>query len=217
MKSQITTFYIMRHGESADNVRLNSGIQTVSTDEFGSSLTEKGKQQVRQTAKILQDVQFDAIFSSDLARAWESAEIIAQERNMGVTQVSFIRERDFGIYNTRFIDHREEARPLLAALSDEEKMTFKLHPSVESWEEVGIRLRNFVTEKAEEYPGKTILVVCHGNMMRAFLVLLGKAKVSQLPSGSVKNAAFLKVTTDGDEFETGEMHGIYLSTSINKA
>ena len=60
--------YIIRHGESENNIRkLWTGWMDV-------HLTEKGREQAKNAGKLLADVRFDKIYSSDLIRARETAE-----------------------------------------------------------------------------------------------------------------------------------------------
>src|SRR5258708_4266787 len=90
-----TTIVIVRHGESESNVyaRENPNKPTSQFGESGSSLTQKGREQAQLLATRLADVPFSAVYSSDLKRAKETAEIIAQRHNLPVITDNTIRER----------------------------------------------------------------------------------------------------------------------------
>src|SRR5579863_8723703 len=85
-KRDVTTIYVVRHGESQSNVyaRENPDKPASQFGTLGSSLTKKGREQASYIAKRLQNVHIDAIFSSDLARAKETAEIIASRRKVKI-------------------------------------------------------------------------------------------------------------------------------------
>ena len=63
-----TVIYLIRHGESEGNLKR---ICLGNTD---LGLTEKGREQAEKTAKALSPVDIDAIYSSDLIRAVQTAE-----------------------------------------------------------------------------------------------------------------------------------------------
>jgi aminoglycoside 6'-N-acetyltransferase I len=77
---RLTTVYVLRHGESA----VNAGRQSAGTvGPLGSSLTEAGRAQAMSRAAALREVRFDAIYASDLARASETAALLAAGRPVG--------------------------------------------------------------------------------------------------------------------------------------
>ena len=77
-ENNLCTLYLVRHGETEWNVK---GITQGQTN---SSLTENGKQQALNTANDLKNINFDAIFSSDLTRTQDTAEIIKLDRDIMV-------------------------------------------------------------------------------------------------------------------------------------
>ena len=88
------TLYIVRHGQTKENViRMLQG-------HMPGNLTELGKDQVRKTAEDLanRNIRFKCIVSSDLKRAMDSANIIADRLNLPVVPMTMLRERDWGSY-----------------------------------------------------------------------------------------------------------------------
>lgn len=69
----MVTIYFVRHGESIVNITHEFSYRFVD-----KSLTEKGKTQAAQAARMFQNLKIDAIYSSPLLRAKETAEIIQQ-------------------------------------------------------------------------------------------------------------------------------------------
>ena len=66
-------------------------------------LNEKGREQARQVAERLASEQIDAVIASDLHRAVQTAEYIAQPHHLEVTTTALMRERDWGSFTGRFI------------------------------------------------------------------------------------------------------------------
>ena len=82
--------YLIRHGETDWNrVRRLQGQADIPLNEFGRSLAQK-------TAAGLKDVPFDLCISSRLKRAYETAEIILDGREVPIITDDRIIEMAFG-------------------------------------------------------------------------------------------------------------------------
>ena len=82
---------LVRHGETDWNV---AGRYQGQTD---IELNAAGREQARQVAARLADQSFDAAYASDLKRAWETAQIIAQQNGIDVQSEPRLRELRFGL------------------------------------------------------------------------------------------------------------------------
>jgi len=82
--------YLIRHGEVAWN-RENSYIG--STD---LPLNDEGRRQAELLADRLKGTDLAGVYSSDLSRARETAEIIAERLDLSVVIVPELRELDYG-------------------------------------------------------------------------------------------------------------------------
>jgi len=200
--NNLATIYLVRHGESEYNVRDNNGEIHISHQwgDGGAPLTKKGKQQAETRAKELKDIQFDAIFSSDLNRAKQTAEIIKRERQLIVQTTKVLRERRACFEEKT----REENETLmihaLKDLDDKAKMAYIPSPEYESPDESATRILLFLREIAVACRGKTVLVTNHGNNMRNVLTHLGYAKYDELGHGAVKNTGYIILECDGVDF-----------------
>jgi len=87
-----STIYLIRHGETDWNSERRFQGQT------DIPLNKKGKLQANLLAQRIfnEGVRFSALYSSDLARAKETAEIIASYHNLQVGLINGLRERFFG-------------------------------------------------------------------------------------------------------------------------
>ena len=199
--NNLTTFYVIRHGETESNVKK------IIQGQLDSPLTKKGIEEIKHIAKKLKGIKFDYAFSSDLLRAKRTAEIIALEHKLEVQTTKLLRERRFGKFEGKpeidFASVAETRRKLAA----EQRYSHKIH-GIESDKEIVERFVTFMREVAIAKPGKKILAVTHGGLIRFFLIKLGVGDHNTLRAGTVKNGAFVKIETDGIDFFVKEMSGV---------
>ncbi len=203
MDTKYCTIYLARHGETEGNVkRLAQGHSS-------SPLTDKGKMQAKALGENLFDVQFDAIFSSDLERARHTAEIAALDRKIAVKTSQLLREKFFGTFEDGPMIHYVEAlRKIINEEADAASlMAAKLGTGDESEGEVATRVIRFLREVAVAYAGKTILVVSHGAAIRILLAHLGFGTRKEL-LGSIVNTGYVKLESDGIDFFVKETFGV---------
>ncbi len=79
-------FLLIRHGESEGNYKQ------MFLGHTDLELTELGHRQAEATAELLKAVQIDAIYSSDLKRAWQTAEHIAEKHSLSIIADTQFRE-----------------------------------------------------------------------------------------------------------------------------
>jgi broad specificity phosphatase PhoE len=89
-----TTFYFVRHGQSAGN--KDGKIQ----GRQDSPLTNAGREQARKTGRWLASRSIDRIYTSPLSRSRETAEIFSTEgKNLPVQPLDELLELDTGIFS----------------------------------------------------------------------------------------------------------------------
>jgi len=145
------TFYLVRHGETLFN---HLGRMQGSCD---SPLTERGIAQAYETADQLKDIWFDRIFSSPSERAWNTADIIAKDREVEPVLLSGLHEMSFGrLDGSRHTTHEEEIRRCQESLDYSSA-------GGESPAMMEARIRNTLrTIIDESEDGDRILLVGHG-------------------------------------------------------
>ncbi|MDJ0457502.1 histidine phosphatase family protein [Arthrobacter sp. NQ7] len=164
----LTTFALVRHGQTDWNAerRLQG-----STD---IPLNDVGRGQARAAVGILAPYEWDAIVSSPLSRAAETADLIAEGLGLTVARrVPELTERSFGPAEGM------QAGPELEALRVPGGFE-----GAESEDEAADRGIAALEALAEEFRGRRLLVVTHGTLLR---VTLGRAIGQTLTS--VDNAA----------------------------
>ena len=166
----MTTLLIARHGETDWNLE---GRWQGWAD---PPLNETGRAQARELAGQLRATPFDAVYSSDLQRAHETAEILAAPHGVPVTVDSGLREIDVGSWSGLT---REEIRT---------RYPNGERPDGETHDQHAARTRAAVTRIARDHPGERILVVGHGGTIRSIHDV-----ISDLPYHPVPNCHVLEV------------------------
>ena len=145
-----TTILLVRHGETIDNARQIMQGQT------HGELNEQGREQARQVACRMAGEPIDVVVSSDLRRAVQTAEIIAEPHGLSVVTTPLLRERDWGSFTGRFIpDLQGEVWP----------------DDIESESDLLIRARSFILYITATYPGRRVVAIGHGIINKAVLAV----------------------------------------------
>lgn len=198
--------YLVRHGESEHN-RDN-----IVSGHVNPPLTATGRQQALETKRKLAAVSFDDVYSSDLERAIQTAEIIYGQAVPIDHRLPELRERNFGRFEGKPNHHLkktfENNQAEYSALPLAKQWTYKHAPGMESDAEVAERFVETLVEIARHNAGKTILVAAHGGTLRTTLIKLGYATSKTLPGASIANAAFVELDYADGEFHVGATDGV---------
>lgn len=167
-------FYLVRHGESENNVQ---DIGNSLPEEVQYHLTEKGHRQVEKTAALLAEKDVDAIFASPLLRTRETAEIISLKIGLPVIFDERLCELGNGIFNNRPIREFLEKYP-------DPHMRISPDPAdgVESLIDMRGRLESFLRDVEKRYPEGKIIVVSHGDPLEQFHGILTNESPGQSAS-----------------------------------
>lgn len=154
-----TVLFLVRHGETVDNARQIMQGQTQ------GCLNEKGREQARVVAERLAAESIDAIVASDLQRAIQTAEMIAEPHGLPVVTTPLLRERDWGGFTGRFIpDLKGEVWP----------------DDIESEGALLARARTFLIYITATYPGKRVVAVGHGIFNKAILAVYAQCPMREV-------------------------------------
>ena len=158
----MTKLLLVRHGETDWNRdgRWQGGSDT--------RLNDVGREQAEALAERL-DGEIDVVYSSDLARARETAEIVAAKLGLEVRLDPRLRERGFGSWEglttieieERFADaHRRWLAGEGAGADD-----------AEAFEDFSARVEDFLSDVLRLHPGEEVLVISHGGSIRVIHAL----------------------------------------------
>lgn len=193
------TIYIVRHGETDWNAqRLVQG-------HSDTPLNKIGEIQAKELALKFKNIKIDKVFSSDLLRAKRTAEIIVLEKKLAVETTKILRERRFGKYEGQHASALETLDQILRELDKEARFKYRHEGEIDSDEDLINRIIPFLREVAISNPDKTILTVTHGGVLRS---LIRHIQDMDLVKIKVENLAYIKLKSDGEDFEVIETSGI---------
>jgi len=159
-------YIIMRHGEAENNVQ---GIYS-SLVANNHHLTEKGRDQVRDSAAKLKSEKIDIIIASPMVRTQETADIVRLA--LDVPKKHFrtddrLIEAQVGVWNKKPIQTAE------GYFKNDTEFLNKSFPQGESRGHIGTRMLEALENYEKEYSGKTILIVTHGTPAWTLYALAG--------------------------------------------
>ncbi len=179
---QATTICLVRHGETDWNLHLQyQGRADV-------PLNATGREQARLVADAIGDEGWDAIISSPLSRAMETARAIAAVAKFNVDDIEQepdLVERAYG-----------EAEGLTLA-EREERFPGGDWPGLEEWDDVAKRSMLVMERIAEHHQGQRVLVVCHGGVINAILAVVTKGEMGTGITVIINTSRTVLVHRDG--------------------
>jgi len=188
-----TTLYLMRHGETdgGDTKRYHGGIDIHLSDRGRQQIAEKGVVLTQHLAHgnpakyltYLRDVHgitaspeepgtdaqgLSAVYCSNLARAWQSAEILAEPHGLSPVRRADLRERSFGLWEgMTFREINEKYPDDFSAWASNPLASSPL--GGETTLEVRDRVIRVVDSILRGHTGQHVAIVAHGGVNRIIL------------------------------------------------
>ena len=181
MNQELTRIVAIRHGETSWNV--DARIQ----GQLDVGLNETGRWQALRLAQALADERFDAVYSSDLGRAWQTAQAVAEAAGVVLRSDQRLRERGFGVFEgltfaeieQRFAPQAQRWRSREASFGPEGGET--LAGFVE-------RAVDAVAAIAARHRGQHIAVVTHGGVLDALYRAASRIPIDAPRTWQIGNA-----------------------------
>lgn len=205
--------WLTRHGETQYNVKgVVQGI-------VNSNLTERGAADAQALGRgfAQEHVHFDAAYSSDLGRAVDTAQLAltASGNTLAVTQMSGLREQNFGMFDGQPETQRQGALGAMlkdAGIANVDSLNMKqmvdlvrildIHHGQATAENAKMSIARFtaaltkIGETAEREHQHRVFVVAHGAIIWLFLNSIGMPD----DAGFIKNVAVSKLIFGKDKF-----------------
>jgi broad specificity phosphatase PhoE len=161
-RAQALTVVFVRHAEAADHDAAEA---------LGPALSPVGREQAEALARRLAGVRFSHVYSSNLARAYDTTQVILKYHDdTACTVTRDLRE----VTHYHFHPVRGFLRGSLRRCLKEEHAA----------------MARFAREIREAHrPGEWILVVCHGNLIRSILAILCGRKPKQILPMNLENTS----------------------------
>lgn len=159
----MTHLFLIRHGHNdwADK-KLAGWIP-------GVHLDDTGQQQAQALVERLAPIKFDAIYSSPLERALETAEPLARARGLKVIKLPSIGEVRYGDWQGKAI--RQLARKKEWAVVQHAPSMVRF-PNGESLREMQARAIDAIERVGQTHPKGTVVLFSHGDVIKAIVAHL---------------------------------------------
>ncbi|MBK7202069.1 histidine phosphatase family protein [Candidatus Amarolinea dominans] len=161
MSSELTTIWLLRHGQSQWN---HEGRWQGQAD---IQLSELGRQQAHRVGQRLRRYQIEHLISSDATRALETAQVVGSYLHLTPTPHAGLRESDIGAW-TGLTSAEIKAR------FPEEWAAMNARADVargggETYSELRSRTWAVAQEAVARHHGRAVLLVSHGTAIRALI------------------------------------------------
>lgn len=154
--------YLVRHGETVWNAEQR--IQ----GHCDVDLSEAGQIQGRAIMRRLRQEHIDAAYSSDLCRAWETAEIIVGPHEIPVIRSGLLREAMLGAWQGHTAEELAERYPESYAKYKADSVVNR-PPGAERLEDVIARCGEYLSDILLKNPEDNVLIVGHGGSIRGII------------------------------------------------
>lgn len=163
----VTRLYLVRHGQSGGNVEGTFGGHSP------TPLSKLGKKQAETTANALCKEKIDVVYSSDLIRAVQTAEPLAEKLGLEVNKTSAFRERDVGVLEGLTFNESKEKYPKDYYALVNRKINHKITEG-ESYRHLLKRGTGALKEILNTHMGKKVVIYSHtGAICYLTLYLIG--------------------------------------------
>jgi len=181
--TEISRFCLVRHGETDWNgeKRIQGQIDI--------DLNAGGRAQARAVARGLAGQSFAAAYSSDLRRAWHTAQIAVAELGLAVAPAPILRERHFGLLQGITSREASERHPELHRHHQARTPDYN-YETGESLTAFAARVMAGLNALADRHPGQNVLAFTHGGVLDiAYRAAQGRA-LDTPRDFTLPNAAF---------------------------
>jgi len=150
----MTSIYLVRHGQTAWNK------EEIFRGRTDIPLDETGLKQAELVGQYFKGMEIQAIYSSSLSRAWQTAQKVAQFHDLKVQPLQGIIDMSFGNWEGRPHQEIQESDSNTYRQWVETPHLVRL-PGGESLDDVRVRAMAAVEELIRNHPGKTLILVTH--------------------------------------------------------
>lgn len=201
----------VRHGETGWNTeRRYQGHQPI-------PLNEHGRWQAQCAGTRLNEVGATALYASDIARAWETAQIIANATGLIPQAWPWFREIDDGAWAGHTPEELDARYPEhMAAMRAAPDTTVRLEG--ESYAQLQQRMISGFTALVEQHRHTTVIAVSHGGAIRALICHLLGIPLAHFGRLWLENGAFAEIVPHGDAWrvlrlnDTAHLHNQHFAT-----
>lgn len=185
---------LVRHGVSEHNTS-----DVISGGTSNPNLSQAGVKQVEEVSKLIDNSKLDQVYASPLIRAKRTAQILTDFQKEIITD-DRLREMNFGSWEGQHANDLREKYP--EAFDDLGTINSKYAEYAENGEtfsQVADRVEEFLSEIQSTANDKTIMIVCHGFVIRSLIARWFKLKIEDVMT--VRNVSFTELHFEKNDIE----------------
>ena len=184
----MTTLLLIRHGQTDWN------LEGKYTGQADIPLNETGRAQAYEAAELVRHQPVDAIISSDLMRALETAAIVAGKSESGVNiqTDSRLREINQGVWEGMHFDDIKNRYGAELAAREAQPLDFAA-PKGETVGEVRERVLAAIQDICDQHPAGLVVIVAHGLVLAIVRCWLMEYAINDVWSFIPPNAKVLEM------------------------
>lgn len=187
----VTTLYIIRHCQSMGN------IQHRFQGRYDAPVSPDGEKQLDLLSLRFRNVQLDAVYTSPLSRALRTAEAVNRFHGLPIQKRDGLLELDVGEMENLELSEIGIKFPEVAKNWDQSPDLCEF-PGGETMKEAYVRANRAIDEIVSENPGKTVVVVTHGGVIRNLDARIRTGRIEGMRDGTVfGNTGVSILTVDG--------------------
>lgn len=192
----MTNIIFIRHGESMAN-RM-----AVFAGNFNADLTEIGLAQAQKTAEyVAQNYKVDAVYASDLLRAYKTGKAVADVLSLPVNADARLREISAGKWEGETFDAIPKKYPADFSLWVTDIGNSRPTDG-ESVRQLGQRILSAVTDIAEKNDGKTLVIATHATPIRVLQCMIGGKSFDEMQNIPwVSNCSVTEICYNGGNWK----------------
>jgi len=189
---EATRICFVRHGETSWNAekRIQGNIDV--------GLNEEGLAQAEAAAQWLSPLAIEALYSSDLQRARQTAQRLAGALQLAPILRPEFRERRYGLFEGLTYEQSRTRYPDVYQLFEERVPDFVIPYGGESLQQLHLRVSAGLRRLVDEHPGQTIAVVTHGGVLDIVNRLVRGTSLRQPRDFLIPNAGINWVSATAD-------------------
>jgi len=182
----MTTFYLVRHGDTGIKNRISGRMS-------GVHLNETGRRQAEQLAGRFTGIAVDSLYSSPVERAVETAQPIAQRLNLTIQTAEAVSEIDYGEWTGKSFDELSV---------DSRWQSFNVFrsgsqiPGGENILQVQRRFVGWMEEVRRDQTDGRIVVVSHQDPIKAVVTYYADIHIDMFCRFDISNASVTVLRVD---------------------
>ena len=191
--------YLIRHGEAEGNLyRQMDG-------SYDSAITELGRRQIQALGHRFQDIPLDAVYSSNLCRAMETAAVLCRLKKLALHTDPRLREVSVGPWEHQPFGTVAEDYPEEAQLFSFDPFHWHLD-GAETFQAVAERAVAALTDIVHSHEDQSVAVCTHGFLIRSILCKLFYGLDHFELAGKSTNTAVTLLTWEHGTFSLAFKH-----------